>query len=42
MQECGFSLAHIFPYNNRIYDPVLSQQIPVEENSYSGIFYAVF
>ena len=42
MPEYELSLACIFPYNDRIYDSVLIPENTGGENSYSGIFYAMF
>ena len=36
MREYGFSLTHIFPYKDKLYE-----SIQVSENPYSRIFYAV-
>ena len=37
MREYGFSLAHIFPYKDKLYE-----SIQVSENPYSCIFYGVY
>ena len=39
MPENKFSLTRIFPYNDRIYDSVRTQNFLFRENLYSGIFY---
>ena len=37
MREYGFSLTHIFPYKDKLYE-----SIQVSENPYSCIFYGVY
>ena len=42
MRKYRFSRAIIFQYKDRIYDSVLMRENTGGENSYSGIFNAVF